>query len=158
ELQAKLADQEGLLKERVVTRSAVLSTRAERDGARQQIAEAAAQLAELDSRTLDRKFQIDQRVKAAEYDLAEARRKLEERVTSYPSGTEVLAPATGRIDVIRANLGEHLNRGQGVLTVETPGRRLEFLLFLSVREGDKVKVGQPVIVAPNAAVREEEGT
>jgi HlyD family secretion protein len=158
QLQAKLEDEEALLKENVVTRSTVLSTQAERDGARQQTADAAAQLAEINSRSLDQKFQIGRRVKAAEYDLAEAQRKLNELVTDFRSGTEVRAPATGRVDVIRANLGDRLNRGDGVLTVETPGQHLEFLLFVSIREGGKIKIGQPVTITPNGVVREEEGT
>ncbi|HEX5454132.1 MAG TPA: NHLP bacteriocin system secretion protein [Stellaceae bacterium] len=157
-LQVLLGDQERLLHDKVVTRSAVLQTRAQLDQALQEASDSDAQISALDNQELDAAFQSEQRVKNSEFSLAEARRQHAELVKADHSATEVVAPADGRVEAIDVNLGSLITRGQPILTLETPGEHLEVVLFVSIRDGDLVVRGQRVNISPNGTSREEDGT
>ena len=157
-LQTLLGDQTQLLRDKVVTRSAVLQTRAQLDQVLQEASDADVQIAAIDNQELDLAFQGEQRVKNAEFSLGEARRQLAQVVQSNRTVTEVVAPTTGRVEGVDANPGTLINPGQTVLTIETPGPHLELLLFVSIRDGDLVRSGQRVNISPNGTSREEDGT
>ena len=157
-LQALLSDQTQLLRDKVVTRSAVLQTRAQADQALQEASDADMQIATIDNQELDTVFQGEQRVKNAEFSLTEARRQLAQAIETQRTVTDVVAPTAGHVEAIDANPGSLINTGQPVLTIEVPGPNLEFLLFVSIRDGDLVHAGQRVNISPNGSSREEDGT
>lgn len=157
-LKAKLADERRLLADRIVTRSAVLQTQAQLDQALQEAATTRDQIVQLDVQLRDLAFQAEQRVKSAEFELAAARRQLSERAEAYRVGSQVQAPVAGTVDEIQLRAGSLVTRGESIMTIETPGRALEFVLFVPLRDGNKIQPGQSVRVAPNWTVREEEGT
>jgi HlyD family secretion protein len=157
-LKAKLDDEQRLLRDKIVTRATVLQTTAQVDQIEQEVNNDAAQITLTDNQELDIAFQGEQRIKNAEFNLADARRRLAELTEANRAATEVVAPMTGTVEAIDANIGSLLTRGQPILTVETPGRHLEFVLFVSIRDGDQIEAGEPVNVSPNWTRREEEGT
>lgn len=157
-LKAKLAEQQRLQNIGHETRNALLETQAELDQSLLQVADTGDEITQLDIRLRDLIFQAEQRVKNAEFELAGAERQLNERIEAYRVGSEVLAPVAGSVDEIQLHPGSLVARGQSVLTIETFGQGLGFVLFVPLREGDKVQPGQPARIAPNWTVREEEGT
>jgi HlyD family secretion protein len=157
-LRAKAGDEQRLLAEKVVTRTAVLQTQAQLDQSLQEAADTASQVTQLAIQLKDLDFQAQQRVKNAEFALADAQRHLDERVAANRTGSDVRAPVGGTVDEIQLHPGSLVGHGQSVLTIETPGEGLEFLLFVPLLDGDKIRVGQSVRIAPNWTVREEEGT
>jgi HlyD family secretion protein len=157
-LKGRLADEQHLFAAQIVTRSAVLQAQAQVDEALQEIATTGDQITQLDIELSDLSFQAEQRVTNAEFALADAQRELSERIEAYRVGSEVRAPVAGTVDEIQLRVGSLVSRGQSVLTIETPGRGLGFVLFASTRDGDKIRPGQAVTIAPNWTIREEEGT
>jgi HlyD family secretion protein len=158
-LRQKLADEEHLLRRQIVTRSVVLQTRTQLDQTLNEASDVTAQLAQIDSQEVDAAFESDQRIKNAEFSLADAERRLAELLESNRSGSQVVAPTAGIVDSIQANVGSLLSRGQSILSVETPGTSVELLLFVPVRDGgDQLEAGERVNIAPNWVKREEEGT
>lgn len=157
-LRAKLADEERLLRDQVVTRGAVLQTRAALAQAEQQVADAAAQIVQLASQQQEVTFQTEQRVKAAEFALADAERRLEELTAASQVTTELRAPVAGKVTEIAVNPGALVTRGQSVLIIETPGRGIEMLVFLAHGDGGRVDPGMSAKVSPSWTRREEEGS
>lgn len=158
-LSQKLSDDQELLKRQLVTRTAVLQTQAQLDQAMREADDAAGQISQIISQEIDANAQADQRIKSAEYNLAEAQRRLTELQATSQVGREVLAPISGTIDAIEANLGGLVTRGQSVLTIEAPGAEVELVLFVPVRTGgDMLEAGETVSISPNWTTREEHGT
>jgi HlyD family secretion protein len=157
-LQVKLKAQQQLYADKIVTHSAVLEVQAEVDRALQEVASTADQRAQLDIQFRDFVFQSEQRVKNAQFALADAGRQLSERAEVNRTGSEVHAPVTGTVNEIQLRPGSLVGRGQSVLTIETSGNGLGFMLFAPLRDGEKIQPGQAVKISPNWTVREEEGT
>jgi HlyD family secretion protein len=157
-LKRRLADQQELFAAQIVTRSAVLEVQAQVDEALKDIATTGDQITQLDIQLRDLTFQAEQRVANSEFALADARRQLQDRIEAYRVGSEVRAPAAGTVDEVQLRAGSLVGRGQSVLTIETEGRGLLFVLFASLRDGEKIQPSQTVRISPNWTVREEEGT
>jgi HlyD family secretion protein len=158
-LKSMLADQEKLLAAKIMVRATVLQTQSQLDQAQREVDEATSQLAQIDHQELDQKIQADQRIKTAEFNLADASRKLLELVEENRVSGEVIAPADGVVNEVQSNLGTVVSRSKNILSIETSrGHGLEFIAFVPITGADKIKPGQPVRITPNAATREEEGT
>lgn len=157
-LKGKLAAQQKLYDARIVVRSAVLEVQAEVDQAQQEAATAGDQIAQLEIQFRDSTYQSEQRVKNAEFALADAQRQLSERTEAYSVTSEVKAPLSGTVDEVQMRTGNLVGRGQSVLTIETSGHDLGFVLFAPLHEGEKIQPGQSVRISPNWTIREEEGT
>jgi len=158
ELARKLADEETLLNEKVVTRQTVLTSRQAVNQATQEAADAANQLAQLDNDLLDVTFRAQQRVRDAEMSLGEARRTAAQTVEARRSQTDIVAPAAGRVGEIQANVGALVRAGENLMTIETPGEGVQLLLFVRSADGDKVKPGMSVLISPADTQREEDGS
>ncbi|BAI74519.1 hypothetical protein AZL_a09880 (plasmid) [Azospirillum sp. B510] len=154
----KLADEEALLTERVVTRQSVLQTRQAWNQASQEVAEIANQIAQLDNEELDLRFRADQRVRDAENALGEAERRLAQIGETRRMQTDIRAPASGRVNEIQANAGALVQHGENILSIETQGNGLQLLMFADQNQGDRLKPGMEVRISPANTQREEDGT
>jgi HlyD family secretion protein len=157
-MQERLADEQQLFDAQIVTRSAVLEIRSRLDQARQDLASASDQIIQLDLELRDAVVQGEQRVKNAEFALAESQRQLSERLETVRLTAEVRSPVPGNVEEIQLRAGSLVARGQSILTLETAGEGLTFLVFAPLRDGEQIQPGQEVRIAPNWTVREEEGT
>jgi HlyD family secretion protein len=157
-LKAQLANFQRLQNVGHAPQSDVLKVQADLDQALLQVADTGDQITQLDIKLRDLTFQAEQRVKNAEFELADAQRQLSERIEAYRVNSEVRASVAGTVDEIQLHAGSLVVRGQSVLTIETLGQGLGFVLFASLRDGDKIQPGQDVRIDPNWTVREEEGT
>jgi HlyD family secretion protein len=157
-LRAKLADEEQLLRDNIVTRSAVLQTRTTLARAENAAADANSQIAQLVSQDQELVFQAEQRVRNATFQVADAQRRLDEANQAWQLATEIRAPLAGRIVQLDVNPGGLVSRGQPVVTIETPGNGVEMLVFLSRFDGGKVNRGMAARVSPSWTTRENEGS
>jgi HlyD family secretion protein len=157
-IRRRLADEQQLFDAQIVTRSAVLQVQSQLDQAQQDLTSAGDQLIQLELELGDATRQGDERVKNAEFSLTEAQRQLSEQMETVRITAEVRSPATGNVDEIQLRPGSLVARGQSILTLETEGEGLIFILFPSLRDGEQVQPGQEVRISPNWTVREEEGT
>jgi HlyD family secretion protein len=157
-LKGRLADQRELFAAQIAIRSTVLDLQAQVDQASKDVASTSDQITQIGIQLHDVTFQAEQRVQNSGFALADARRQLMERLEAYRVGSEVRAPLAGTVDEIQLRSGSLVGRGQSVLTIETAGEGLAFVLFASLRDGDKIQLSQSVKISPNWTVREEEGT
>jgi HlyD family secretion protein len=157
-LKRRLADEQQLFEAQIVTRSAVLEVQSRLDQARQDAASAGDQMIQLNLELRDAVVHGEQRVKDAEFALSEAERQLSERLATAQVTAEVRSPVSGSIDEIQMRAGSLVARGQSILTLETEGEGMVFILFAPLRDGEQIQPGQQVRVSPNWTVREEEGT
>jgi HlyD family secretion protein len=157
-MKGRLADEQQLFEAQIVTRSAVLEIRSRLDQAQQDVASAGDQMIQLELELRDAVVQGEQQVKNAEFALAEAQRQLSERLETVRVTAEVRSPVAGNVEEIQLRAGSLVARGQSILTLETAGEGLAFIVFASLRDGEQIQPGQEVRISPNWTVREEEGT
>jgi HlyD family secretion protein len=157
-MKQRLADEQQLFDAQIVTRSAVLEIRSRLDQAQQDVASAGDQMIQLDLELRDAVVRGEQQVKNAEFALAEAQRQLSERLETVRVTAEVRSPVAGNVQEIQLRAGSLVARGQSILTLETEGQGLTFIVFASLRDGEQIQPGQEVRISPNWTVREEEGT
>lgn len=157
-MKQRLADEQELFQAQIVTRSAVLEIQSRLDQAQQDAASASDQMIQLDLELRDAIVQGEQRVKNAEFALAEAQRQLSERMATARVTEEVRSPVAGNVEELQLRAGSLVARGQSILTIETQGEGLTFILFAPLRDGEQIQPGQEVRISPNWTVREEEGT
>ncbi len=112
---------------------------------------------QLDGQEQDVVFQAEQRVKNAQFALAEAQRRVAETTQTARSVTELHAPVAGRISEISTHPGTQVSRGQPVVAIETAGEGIEMLLFLPHRDGDKLAAGMSARISPSWTTRAEDG-
>lgn len=156
-LQRRLADQHELFLANIVTRSAVLEVQAQVDEALRDVATTGDQITQLGIQLRDLTFQAEQRVANSEFALADARRQLLDRIEAYRVGSEVRAPAAGSVDELQLRAGSLVGRGQSVLTIETEGQGLLFVLFAPLRDGEKIQPGQAVRSPPTGLSARKRG-
>jgi HlyD family secretion protein len=157
-IKRRLSDEQQLFDAQIVTRSAVLAVQSQLDQAQQDLTSAGDQLIQLELELSDATRQGDERVKNAEFSLTEAERQLSEQLETVRVTAEVRSPVSGNVDEIQLRPGSLVARGQSILTLETEGEGLVFIVFPSLRDGEQVQSGQEVRISPNWTVREEEGT
>ena len=157
-MKRRLADEQQLFDAQIVTRSAVLEIQSRLDQAQQDAASASDQIIQLDLELRDSVVQGEQRVKNAEFALAEAERQLSERLATARITAEVRSPVAGNVEEIQLRAGSLVARGQSILTLETEGVGLTFMLFAPLRDGEQIQPGQQVRISTNWTTREEDGT
>ena len=141
-LRRRLDDQNGLLKDGLITRQSVLTTQ-------QQLEENAAALKELDLRKVD-----------IELELAQIERNLDSIKVRLKLSTDVISPYSGRVLEIKLDENSVVQAGSSILNMELAGdaiKDLEVVVFVSSLDGKKVKPGMDIFISPSTIKREDYG-
>jgi HlyD family secretion protein len=159
-LQQRIASQEQLVQQGLLTRSTLAATRQQADQTREKIASAKAQLTQLETRRLaarndhaDKVRQSAARIDAQVAHLADLERQLR-------TGTEVVAPAAGRVLEIMTDRGNLVAAGEPIMSVSLSGRavkELEAVIFIPSVHGKRVRPGMSIQIAPSTVKQEEYG-
>lgn len=159
-LEMKMQTQEKLLEQGLITRQALLATRMELAGARQEINERQNDITQLGMRQIDSRKQVDSELGNLSIQINETQRGLAGLLRNADQATLVYSPYSGRVLEIRVGDGEIAGAGTPILSIEQTGASvddLEVLLYLSPQEGKKVKPHMSVQVSPSTVKREEYG-
>ena len=141
-LRRRLDEQNGLLKDGLITRQSVLTTQ-------QQLEENAVALKELDLRKVD-----------IELELAQIERNLELVKVRLKLSTDVISPYSGRVLEIKLDENSVVQAGSSILNMELAGdsiKDLEVVVFVSSLDGKKVKPGMDIFISPSTIKREDYG-
>ncbi|QTN26302.1 NHLP bacteriocin system secretion protein [Rhodoferax sp. AJA081-3] len=141
-LRRRLDDQNGLLKDGLITRQSVLTTQ-------QQLEENAAALKELDLRKVD-----------IELELVQIERNLDSVKVRLKLSTDVISPYSGRVLEIKLDENSIVQAGSSILNMELAGdsiKDLEVVVFVSSLDGKKVKPGMDIFISPSTIKREDYG-
>lgn len=141
-LRRRLDDQNGLLKDGLITLQTVLTTQ-------QQLEENAATLKELDLRKVD-----------IELELVQVERNLDSVKVRLQLSTDVISPYSGRVLEIKLDENSIVQAGSSILNMELMGdsiKDLEVVVFVSSLDGKKVKPGMDIFISPSTIKREDYG-
>ena len=156
----KIAEQEKLVRQGLITRQTLLTTREQYNAAAQKVSAGRGQLAQIRVRLLalenDQRGQMDEsqsRIDEAEHEVAQLERELRER-------SEVATPYTGRVLEVMTEQGDIVASGEPILSLDLTGRSVKNLvavIYVPSIEGKQIRTGMAVQIAPSTVKQEEYG-
>jgi HlyD family secretion protein len=159
-LAERVASQEQLVGQGLLTRSALLQTRQQHEQAREKIRASRSELTQLEVRDLaaanDRTRTVE--AVARQQELAALEVATLERDVARAS--QVVSPYTGRILELITEQGKMVGRGEAVLTLDLTGgavRNLVAVLYVPSVHGKRVRPGMEIQIAPSTVRQEEFG-
>jgi HlyD family secretion protein len=157
-LKVKLAQQQPLLAEGLITRQRFEETRQAIFQAENEIDSArnAQQALAIEAITTQGRF--EERTRRIEADLLAARHRLQDAQAQYALASTLVSPHDGAVVEVLAARGDTVAANQPVLSVEQPGGALEAVVYLPpMSEAKRIRPGQPVQVALATARKERYG-
>jgi HlyD family secretion protein len=159
-LEQKIAEQEKLAKQGLITKQTLLATREQFNAALQRASAGRSELAQIRVRMLALVNEHDGdrdearlRIEDAEHEVARLERVLAER-------SEVTTPYTGRVLELMTEQGDMVASGEPILSLDLAGRsvkKLMAVLYVPSIEGKRVRPGMLVRIAPSTVKQEEYG-
>lgn len=160
-LRDKVASEEQLVAQGLVTRQTLLATVQEFERVKEKVRTDRGEAAQLEVRRLQGENANEQSLQEARFRLDEARRELAQLESEQRLTSEVVSPYTGRVLEIMAERGSFVARGSTVLSVDLErgggGRGLEAVVYVPSTHGKKVKPGMEIHIVPSTVRREEYG-
>jgi HlyD family secretion protein len=158
--QEKLAIQEKLVQEGLLTKQTVLTTRQQLDDARERISQGRSQLTQIAVKDLDLRNRREEQTRSNQVKIDQQERAIAELERDSKASTEIVAQQTGRILEIITEQGAVVNKGEPILTLDLMGRtvkNLEAVIFVPSVHGKQIKVDMPALIAPSTVKQEEFG-
>ena len=159
-LAQKIAEQERLVEQGLITRQTLLTTREQHNAAVQRAAAGRGELAQLRVRLLalvndneGRENESDVQVDDAEHEVARLERELREM-------SQVTTPYTGRVLEVMTEQGDMVASGEPMLSLDLTGRsvkKLVAVIYVPSIDGKRIRTGMPVRIAPSTVKQEEYG-
>ena len=159
-LNARIASEEQLVQQGLLTRRELLATVQSRDQAAERVGQSRAELAQLDAQAAQVRNQSDRDAQESRAALNEAERELARLDSELRTTSEVTSPYTGRVLEVMAEQGSMVDRGVPILTVDLTGKAvkgLEAVVFIPSVHGKKIRPGMEVQIAPSTVKKEEFG-
>ncbi|MEO8561609.1 MAG: NHLP bacteriocin system secretion protein [bacterium] len=157
-LKDKIAAQEQLVKQGLLLKATLASSRQQFDQTEQKIAQAQSDLIQSESRLLGVLNQKQDQLRDGEVQVADAERKVESVTRDLTEQSEVVSPYSGRILEVMSDAGAIVTRGEPLLTLDMSGRTvkgLEAIIYVSPAHGKQIRRGMKIQIAP-ATVKQEE--
>ena len=160
-LRDRIASQEQLRDDGLVTEQAVQATRRELQVTTEQIERLETERDGLGAEALNEETQRTRAATQLRLQVAEAHRVVDRLEAQYNRAIEVTAPYTGRVLEVTVNAGNLVTPGQTLARLDREGRdvqSLEAVLYVPAEDGKRLRPGMPVQLAPTTFKREEFGT
>lgn len=159
-LDERIASQERLVRQGLITGQTLSATRQQRDAEEERVSKNRSELVQLNAEAARVSNQAEQAAQESESALREAERELERLNNELRTTTEVTSPYTGRVLEVMAEQGSIVQPGQAMLTVDLTGKAikgLEAVVYIPSVHGKKIRLGMEVQIAPNTVKKEEYG-
>ena len=156
----KIASQEKLVEEGLLTKQTLLTSRQQADGERGKINDARSQLAQIEVKESELQAKRQEEIAASLIKIEDKQRAIAEAERDLKVKTEVVAPHTGRILEIMTEQGAVVSKGEPILSLDLTGRAvkdLEAVLYVPSLHGKQVRAGMPILIAPSTVKQEEYG-
>ena len=153
----RIAAEEKLLAEGVITEKQVLQTKDEYSRYRAEITEARNQLKQIAARDLAVRNQNQQQRSTSELRIADQKRRVQLLENQLDLNSRVTTPYDGRILEVKVDEGTLVTVGTSLVSLELNEGKLEALLYLPASEGKKVYPGMEALISPTTVRREEYG-
>ncbi|MBN2007796.1 NHLP bacteriocin system secretion protein [candidate division KSB1 bacterium] len=158
--QEKIKVQEELLKQGLITRQTLLTTKQNFYATRSDIENLQNKLKEISVNELTQKNQKQREVLASQLKINEATRALEKLKNELELNSKVVSPYNGRILEVVTNVGEVIRTGEPLFKLDLINREvkdIEAVLYIPPMDGKKVKPGMKVQISPSTVKQEEFG-
>lgn len=159
-LQSKVASQQTLVEQGLITRQTLLNATLELANARQSIDGYRSEIRQLGLRRLEMRKLADTELGNLTLEIAEAQRNLDNLLRSNDQSSLVFSPFSGRVLEVKLAEGSPVGAGASILTMEQTGSSvsdLEAVLYIAPLDGKKVKTNMDVQIAPSTVRQEEVG-
>lgn len=156
----KIASQEQLVQQGLVTRSTLLSTRQQYDATREKISDGKSQLTQLAAREASLRNKADEDARGSAARVEEQELRVADLERQLKTASEVVAPYTGRILEVMTERGNVVAPGEAILTLDQTGRavkELEAVIYVPSVHGKQIKPGMRIQIAPTTVKQEEYG-
>jgi HlyD family secretion protein len=161
-LKDKLASEEKLVKDGLITKEALLQTRREYQQAREEIDRARTLLKQVAVKALEFKSSKSKESLSGQLAISEQERALALLEQRLDLSSKVTSPHAGRVLEVRSAEGSLVQPGTPILNLEhvatsSAAGRLEGILYLPPADGKKLRAGLDVQLSPATVRREEHG-
>lgn len=156
-LAERVATNDALYRERYIQRQQVIQTQNDLAAARQELSNAASDLAQLQANELDAARLVDERVRDRRRMLDDLQRRIATLNGNLDSQLTVRSPDFGTVVEVRSQPGALVHQGQPLIALEQNGTGFEVVSFVGAQDGKRVRPGMEVRIALASARREEFG-
>jgi HlyD family secretion protein len=156
-LEKKLAKQKEALSSGLIVESALLGTQIEFFSSQQGRAQARLKLTQLNAGEVDRPMQVQQQQNARRQRIEDTARTLRLLRNQLELTSVVRSPYAGRVLERTVDVGNMVQAGGHILSLEKADQELEAVVFVPAAEGKRVRKDMPVRIAPSTFKKEESG-
>jgi HlyD family secretion protein len=157
-LEERREAQQQLVNEGRLTKQALINTLQQHEAAKQRIQQSDDQLADLKVKRLQSRGEYERALQQSQAKMAEAAGRVEQLEHELGLLADVVSSHTGRVVEVMVGQGSVVDTGMPLMSLDLTGRtvmELAAVLYVSARDGKRLKPGMPIQIAP-ATVRPEE--
>ncbi len=159
-IEEKVRVQEDLLKQGLITRQTLLSTKQNFYATQAEVENLQNKLKEISVTELSLKNRKQQEVMASQLKINEAERSLSILKNELELNSKIISPYHGRILEVVKNVGEVIRTGEPLFKLDLIGDKIkdiEAVMYISPTEGKKVRPGMEIQISPSTVKQEEFG-
>ena len=158
--QQQLTIEKELLAKGLLTRPQIVSTEQQIESVQNQIESLKAQIAQTFSQELNVDFDLKQRITLINQRIAQEERNLAQLKERYELNTQLKSLYSGLVVEVLSNTGIIVNQGTPLFKLKSAGitdESIRGILYVSSRDGKKIKVGMEAFVVPATVQPQEFG-
>ncbi|MEO1012383.1 MAG: NHLP bacteriocin system secretion protein [Bacteroidota bacterium] len=144
----------------LITHSQVANTQQQLEGAKNQIENLRAQLAQTSTQKLNLQFDSDQREQLLQQRIAQARRNLEQLKERYDIQSNIRSPHDGEVVEVLTDAGIMVGQGTPLFKLKNYNgstENLKGVLYIPSQDGKKIKEGMEALIAPSTVKPQDFG-
>lgn len=156
----KIANQERLVAQGLLTRQTLLATRQQYETTQRDVRTNRNQVQQNSVDQLALRERKRQEIEAGRLKIEEAERALGRQEAELLRSSQVVSPYTGTVLEIMTEQGRVIERGEPVLRLDLTGKTvkdLEAVLYVASTEGKKIRPGMRIQISPSTVRQEEHG-
>ncbi len=156
----KIHVQEDLLKQGLITKQTLLTTKQNYYATKVEIDNLRNKLKQISVNELTLKNQKQREVLSSQLGINEAVRRLDRLKNELEVNSKVISPYNGRILEVVTNVGDVIRNGQPLFKLDLIGdviKEIEAVLYIPSTDGKKVQPGMKVQISPSTVKQEEFG-
>ena len=157
-LNDRLAAQQGLLNDGLITKETFLATQQSLNAKRDALAQARLDVNGLDLKRIEADQALDQQLETRQAAIRDLELEIKELNAKLGENVNILSPYSGRVLEVLANRGDVVNPGTAIFSVEVLSEDLQAVLFVPASTGKTVLKGMTVRLSPSTVKREEYGS
>lgn len=147
-LQKVVDAQTKLLAQGLIPMTTLLQSQTQLDSAQLNILQAESQLQQIVTNLIQADADARRSIDSARISLQQAESQLLNLEARFQRNASVVSPRSGRVVSVDAGIGQNLNPGSQIVTLERSTEPMKALLFFPSGKGKEIQVGMPLQLSP----------